>query len=321
MVTLGPVKLVSAPIEAAMDQAAKAAREYAGATRPNPPVGAAALDASGQILSVQAHTRAGEPHAEARVLADLKARGLSAHTIVVTLEPCNHQGRTPPCAQAILGTPTIRRVVFACRDPNKLASGGAEVLRAAGLEVIEEPHEASRLLLQPFSQWITTGKPWIVLKTALDRNGSMIPPKGQKTFTSEDSLRFAHQLRKESDAIITGSGTVLTDDPSFTVRLVPDHPGKRRFVALLDRRKRVSQAWIDAASQRGLDVFRVGSIEEAILELGSRSVLQALVEAGPTLTNAFLSGCLWNRHVVIQQGRPGEPDRIQDQCSQGSSKV
>jgi diaminohydroxyphosphoribosylaminopyrimidine deaminase/5-amino-6-(5-phosphoribosylamino)uracil reductase len=309
-----------------MKLATDLARQWMGATSPNPPVGAVALDASGTVLSVQAHKKAGEPHAEALVLADLRARGLlaSLHTLVVTLEPCNHQGRTPPCTAAIMQAASLKKVVYALKDPNpKVAGGGAEALKKHGIAVEERPTPAARELLEPFSHWSRTGKPWVVVKTALDVSGSMIPPPGKKTFTQESSIRFAHILRRESDAIITGSGTILADDPSFTVRLVPDHPGKRRWLAVLDRRRRVPESWLERARERGLDPLRFETPEEALAGLGARGALQALVEAGPTLSAAFLAqnahasrehspGCLWNRHVIVQQGEPGTQDEIRD---------
>jgi diaminohydroxyphosphoribosylaminopyrimidine deaminase/5-amino-6-(5-phosphoribosylamino)uracil reductase len=303
----------------ALKEAATLARGFMGATSPNPPVGAAALDGTGRILSVQAHRKAGQPHAEALVLEDLRVRGLlpSLHTMVVTLEPCNHQGKTPPCTGALLQVPSLKKVIFALRDPNpKVAGGGAEALKKAGLEVEELTVPAARELLEPFSHWSRTGKPWVVVKTALDASGSMIPPPGKKTFTQESSIRFAHVLRRESDAILTGSGTILADDPKFTVRLVPDHSGKRRWLAVLDRRKRVPERWLEQARERGLDPIRFETPEEALAELGSKGCLQVLVEAGPTLSRAFLEtaggGCLWNRHVIVQQGEPGVPDEIRD---------
>src|SRR4029079_2324066 len=135
-----------------------------------------------------------------------------------------------------MGVTSLKRVVYAVKDPNpKVAGGGAEALRSNGLEVLEHPTAEAADLIAPFCRLVRSGKPWVVVKQALSRAGSMVPPPGQKTFTSEGSLLLAHRLRKESDAIITGSGTILADDPLFTVRRVPDHPGKRRFLALLDR--------------------------------------------------------------------------------------
>ena len=293
------------------------AERFVGATAPNPPVGAAALDANGKILAVSAHERAGTAHAEARVLEECRARGILGQvtTLVVTLEPCNHTGRTPPCTEAILAT-GIRRVVFGVADPNpRVAGGGAARLRAVGLEV-EEFRGRARVraeeLLAPFRHWVTTGLPYVTVKTAHLPDGSMIPPAGQKTFTSESSLRFAHELRRRADAILTGSGTILADDPSFTVRLVSDHPGKRRWLVILDRRGRVSAEWRARAEARGFRVLVATDYREALRRLGSAGVLEVLVEAGPTLSSALLrgedGGCLWQRHVVIHSG---DPDRIE----------
>ncbi|HUP55931.1 MAG TPA: bifunctional diaminohydroxyphosphoribosylaminopyrimidine deaminase/5-amino-6-(5-phosphoribosylamino)uracil reductase RibD [Bdellovibrionota bacterium] len=301
-------------ISEAMDLAVERAREHVGATSPNPPVGAVALDSSGALLATGAHVKAGLGHAEARLLAELREKGIlaRAHSVVVTLEPCNHQGRTPPCSEALLAA-GIRRVVYACKDPNpRVAGDGAGHLRRAGLEVEELAHEGASRLIQPFTRWVTSGRPWVVVKTALDAEGSMIPPPGMKTFTSEASLELAHRLRRESDAIITGSGTILADQPEFTVRRVPDHPGKRRWLMLLDRRGRVPESYLALARSRGFEPRRAVSPEEALDFLGSQGCLQALVEAGPLVTEAFVAGCLWDRRVVIKRGSTGQEDSVEE---------
>jgi diaminohydroxyphosphoribosylaminopyrimidine deaminase/5-amino-6-(5-phosphoribosylamino)uracil reductase len=328
---------VKSALQAAIDKA----REFVGATAPNPPVGAVALDAQGQALSIQAHERAGTGHAEAKVIADLRQRGLleQVHTLFVTLEPCNHQGRTPPCVDAILGA-GIRHVVYGARDPNpRVAGQGADRLRAAGVDVRElSAHEADseeaalaqacRELIQPFAHWALTGRPWVVVKTAhqaappstsreslLD---SMIPPLGQKTFTSPSSLRLAHELRRRADAILTGSGTVLADHPAFTIRHVEDHAIvvqglKKRRLVILDRRGRVSKDWIQDSEQRGFEVWVRHDLEQALNELGKAGALEVLVEAGPELSSFILESPLWNQHVLITLGNPpGSPDTIKN---------
>jgi diaminohydroxyphosphoribosylaminopyrimidine deaminase / 5-amino-6-(5-phosphoribosylamino)uracil reductase len=301
----------------AMRLAIEEASRFVGATSPNPPVGAAALDREGAVLGVQAHQLAGTGHAEARLLRDCAERGLSGRveTVVVTLEPCNHQGRTGPCTEAILALPSVRRVVFGARDPNpKVKGGGAERLKQAGLETLsleESSHplaDACRELIRPFRHWVTTGLPWVTVKTARTAEGSMIPPPGRKTFTSPDSLKLAHELRRRADAIITGSGTILADRPELTVRLVPDHPGKRRWLVVLDRRGRVPADWLKEAEARGFRPVTGLGFEEALRFLGSEGALEALVEAGPGLSGAVLSTPLWNDHVVITQGTP---DRVE----------
>jgi len=235
-------------------------------------------------------------------------------TLIVTLEPCNHHGRTPPCADAIIqaaatDAPLLKSVVFGVTDPHEEASGGANSLREAGLQVANAHHEGSRQLLRQFSKFIRTGLPWVTVKTAHRVDGSMIPAPGQKTFTSRSSLELAHQLRKRADAIITGSGTVLADSPEFTVRHVPDHPGKRRKLVIFDRRARVSPSYI-ADRQNRFDVFRTDSFAQVLQTLGDQGCLEALVEAGPTLSESILQSGLWDEHVLISQRR-GDEDRVE----------
>ena len=176
------------------------------------------------------------------------------HTLCVTLEPCNHQGRTPPCTEAIIES-GIRHVAVGTRDPNPhVKGGGIERLQQAGVDVVCGVNEEEcKQLIAPFAYSVQTGKPWITIKRAFDAKGSPIPPPGQKTFTSPESLKLAHQLRKKSDAIMAGSGTILVDDPLFTVRYVPDHENKRRRLAIIDRRRRVPQNYLAEAAGRGLD--------------------------------------------------------------------
>jgi diaminohydroxyphosphoribosylaminopyrimidine deaminase/5-amino-6-(5-phosphoribosylamino)uracil reductase len=302
-------------IKRAMQRALEAAREFLGATSPNPAVGAALLGEDGRILAVAAHERAGGPHAEPAVLEKARKNGVlhQACALVVTLEPCNHHGRTPPCTEAILAVPGLRRVVLGTTDPNpRVAGGGALRLREAGLEVVTGVLEQEcRELIRSFAWHSRTGRPWVTLKTAWNDQGSMIPAPGSRTFTGPEALRRAHELRRRADAILTGSGTVLADDPGFTVRLVPDHPGKRRWLVVLDRRGQIPESWLEQAQKRGLDPLQASSLEEALDILGKRGALEVLVEAGPQLSSALLAGGLWNEHVRITQSRA--PDgRLED---------
>lgn len=302
--------------------AIRIAGTFRGATAPNPPVGCVVLDAEGRSLAVAAHERAGQPHAETAGLAICRRQATidRIRTVVVTLEPCNHWGRTPPCAEAILGTPA-RTVWFGSTDPNPRAGGGAARLRAAGLDVIElaacsDPTAAElaaecRSLVAPFAKRILSGKPWVTVKQALDRQGSMIPPPGRKTFTSPDSLTFAHALRKRADAILTGSGTILADQPEFTVRHLVDHPGKRRRLAVLDRRGRVSPSYIAGAAELGFDVSIEQDLETALDQLGREGMLEVLVEAGPRVTESVLDCDLWDEHVIIRKHAGGLADEAE----------
>jgi diaminohydroxyphosphoribosylaminopyrimidine deaminase/5-amino-6-(5-phosphoribosylamino)uracil reductase len=292
-------------------------------------VGAAALDAQGRILGLNAHERAGTAHAEAGLLTRLRDEGKldQVHTLLVTLEPCNHTGRTPPCTQAILDA-GVRRVIYGAPDPNpRVAGGGAQALRQAGVDVrlVGEMTEmgdpspgpddlALRAdcadLIAPFAKWSRTRLPWITVKTA-EHEGSMIPPAGQKTFTSESSLRMAHELRRRADAILTGSGTVLADDPEFTVRRVTDHAAvtqglKPRKLVVLDRRGRVPAEWLKKAENRGFEVWVRRDAREAVAELGASGALEILVEAGPAVSGYFLSQSLWDEHVLIRTANLGD---------------
>lgn len=302
-------------IQVSLDAAVAAAQRFRGSTSPNPPVGACALDREGTILGVRAHERAGEPHAEALLLQDLaRDPRLLARldTLVVTLEPCNHAGRTPPCTQAIFQARTqgapLRRIVFGTADPNpSVAGGGAATLRSQGFEVSNLEDSRCRTLIAPFAKRVLRGLPWVTLKIALNAQGSMIPPQGQKTFTQPDSLRLAHELRKRSDAILTGSGTILADHPLFTVREVPDFAGKRRPVVVLDRRGRLAQSDHAAA---WIAQYRIESdLEMALRNLASQGANEVLVEAGPTLSAVVNESPFWDEKVVIQQTKEG-PDQI-----------
>jgi diaminohydroxyphosphoribosylaminopyrimidine deaminase/5-amino-6-(5-phosphoribosylamino)uracil reductase len=285
------------------------AAEYEGATAPNPPVGCVILDVDGNELAIAAHQKAGQPHAEALAIQKCREAGLieRIHTLIVTLEPCNHQGRTPACTNAILATPA-KHVWIGASDPNShVKGGGAAYLSALGLEVrfwSELDHRSAlraQRLIAPFAKYQKSGWPWVTVKQALNIHGAMIPPLGEKTFTSEASLIYAHQLRKRADAIISGSGTVLADAPLFTVRRVADFAGKRRTLVLMDRRQRIPSEYITAATARGFDVMRCGSITEALQRLGDAGAMEVLVEAGPQLMAAVLSSGLWDEHILIKQ--------------------
>lgn len=309
-------------IAQAFARALELARAYEGATAPNPPVGCVLLDAAGIELAYGAHRRAGTPHAEAMAIAAARQSGVvgKIHTAVVTLEPCTHHGRTPPCAEALLATPA-RHIWIACRDPNPKVGSGVERLIAEGRRVrmlADLPHpDASTLaddaerLIAPFCKHALTGLPFITVKQALSNAGSMIPPPGRKTFTAHSSLVLAHSLRRRADAILTGSGTALADDPHFTVRLVADHPDKQRLLVILDRRRRVSPDYLAAARRRGFVVHLEDDLHAALAMIGASGAMEVLVEGGPSLTRSVLETALWDELVLIEQaGDPGGTDRV-----------
>ena len=305
-------------IAAAFSQALAAAQATAGATAPNPSVGCVLLDRAGNTLITAAHPGAGRPHAEALAIALARDAGLvdQIATIVVTLEPCHHHGRTGPCTAAILTTPA-REVWYAMPDPNAVASGGAVALALAGLQVralcdLRHPDTPNLLadaarLLAPFATRVQQGRPFVTVKQAVNSAGSMIPLPGQKTFTGAEALTLAHQLRRRADAILTGSGTVLADKPEFTVRRVPDIPGKARLLCILDRRGRVDGAYLAEATRRGFRPFVARDLASALTDLAAQGCNEVLVEAGPTLIQSIRILGLWDEWVLIEQGNP---DRI-----------
>ena len=311
-------------IAEAFRQALVAAEAFLGATAPNPPVGCAALDADGAILAVAAHQFAGGEHAEVAALAACRAKGQldRLDTLVVTLEPCNHHGRTPPCVGAIVGS-GANTVWIGASDPNPaVAGGGAASLALAGLTVgivADLPHpkaadlaqQAARLIA-PFATRSRLGRPWLTLKQALTADGGMIPPPGSKTFTSEASLTQAHGLRRRADAIITGSGTILADVPLFTVRRGGDPRRTPRRLAILDRRRRTPDAYLESARGRGFQVSLHDDIPGLLADLAAGGALEALVECGPTLLDAFLTADAWDERVTFRQSPdPGDPDSVE----------
>jgi diaminohydroxyphosphoribosylaminopyrimidine deaminase/5-amino-6-(5-phosphoribosylamino)uracil reductase len=302
----------------AFQMALAEASRFRGATSPNPPVGAVALSATGEILALSAHERAGTAHAEARALATLSESQLfQLDTLFITLEPCNHQGRTPPCTEAILrafqAQPRLK-VVYGVSDPNpRVEGGGGKRLRAEGVQVSclaeTDPENLivneCRELIEAFTKYSRTGVPWVTVKTAWNAQGTMIPPAGQKTFSSPESLKLAHELRKRADAIITGSGTVIADSPEFTVRYVtdhPPHPEKKRLLTVLDRRGRVAADWYAARKSQGFEIIACPNdldFLDFLRVLGRQGVLEVLVEAGPKLSGWILENGLWDEHVRI----------------------
>jgi len=309
---------------AALDEACR----YVGATAPNPPVGCALLDHTGEILVVAAHHRAGTLHAEARALAEAKEHGLydRIHTAIVTLEPCAHFGRTPPCSIALRESPA-REVWIGAADPNPVATGGAAILaREPGTRIVRwlgsypalaTYRQECDALIAPFARRVTTGCAWMTVKQALDVNGQMIPPFGQVTFTSTESLRLAHRLRRATDAIVTGAGTILADRPRFTVRHVADHPERaRRLLVVCDRRGRIDTSTCDALAANGFDLRLTDTLEDVPAMLGAAGVNWAMVEGGPGLVESISNLGLWDDWLTISRRATGS-----DQISQRARGV
>jgi len=202
-----------------MTLALREARKGRGRTSPNPAVGAVIVR-DGEVVARGYHRRAGLPHAEVEALTRVGHR-CPGGTLYVTLEPCNHVGRTPPCTQAILSS-GIRRVVVGMKDPNpRVAGGGCAFLRSHGLDVTEDVLESEcRRLIEDFLVYVTQGRPFVSAKSAMTLDGWTATSTGHSQWiTSEASRAFVHHLRDRVDAVMVGVGTVLADNPSLTARL------------------------------------------------------------------------------------------------------
>ena len=313
--------LALAHIRAGFRAAIARAVETLGATAPNPSVGCALLDAEGKILTVGVHPGAGQPHAEAQALAQAREAGVlgQARVAVVTLEPCNHTGRTPPCSEALRNSP-VQEVWIGARDPNPQASGGADRLRQAPgskrVTLLSERADMYDLamdceaLLAPFASRVVRHRPWLSVKQALDERGSMIPPAGRTTFTSDASLDLAHRLRRATDAIVTGIGTVLADRPRFTVRRVADHERSTpRVLAVCDRHGRLPEDWRRDMKHAGFEVVICPELLAVPAMLADRGVNWALIEGGPALLKAVSEADLWDDWLIIR--KDGLSDRIE----------
>ncbi|MCL2781585.1 MAG: bifunctional diaminohydroxyphosphoribosylaminopyrimidine deaminase/5-amino-6-(5-phosphoribosylamino)uracil reductase RibD [Actinomycetia bacterium] len=261
-----------------------------GRTSPNPPVGAVILAANGSLVGQGATRPPGGPHAEVVALADAgrKARG---GTAVVTLEPCAHTGRTGPCVEALLAAGIVR-VVYAVDDPNPVAAGGADRLRAAGVDVVAgvARRQAADGALRPWLHALATGRPFVTWKFAATLDGRVAAADGSARWISGAGSRAdAHALRAIVDAILVGSGTVLADDPRLTARdangrLVARQPLR----VVLDRRHRVPQsaAVLDRAAETLL--LDTAAPRFALKALHDRGARHVLLEGGPTLAGAFV---------------------------------
>ena len=257
-------------------------------TGPNPRVGCVLLRPDGSVLAEGFHRGAGTPHAEVDALAraGTDARGATA---VVTLEPCNHSGRTGPCAQALVEA-GIRRVVFAQADPNPVAAGGAETLRAAGVDVVGGLlAERAAALNDVWTFAVTHGRPVVTWKAATTLDGRVAAADGtSRWITSPEARADVHELRSVVDAVVVGTGTVAADDPHLAVRRdgapAGGHQPLRVVVGHRDVRPG-SRVLDDAAPTLHL---RTHDPSTVLAELTGRDVQHVLLEGGPTLAAAFV---------------------------------
>lgn len=302
-----------------MRRALELAERGLGAVSPNPLVGAVIVGADGSVLGEGFHARAGELHAEAAALEDARARKADARgaTMYVTLEPCAHEGRQPPCTEAILAA-GIGHVVIASDDPTEKASGrGPGMLRDGGVEVSwAEGAEATaaRLLNQPFRKRARTGRPWVLLKAALTLDGRTATATGDSKWISGDDAReLVHRWRSHLDAVAVGIGTAIADDALLTSRGVgaPKQPTRVVFdssarlplesalvrtateapvIVVAGPEARGQQ--VDALTNAGVEVVVCGGdgpdrVRAALDELGRRDLSSLMLEGGATLAGSF----------------------------------
>ena len=324
----------SAHDHAHMARALQLAARGAYTARPNPMVGCVIAD-GGRVLGEGWHARAGEPHAEVHALRAAGGRAAGA-TAYVTLEPCAHHGRTPPCADALVAA-GITRVVAACRDPfHQVAGQGFAKLQAAGVAVEFGLMEAAaRHLNRGFFSRIELGRPWVRVKLGMSLDGRTALADGSsKWITSEASRADVMRWRARSGAILTGIGTVLADDPRLTVRLDSDEAFIPPLRVVLDERGRLPASaglLTDGAAPTlavhgedmvpdygdEVDAFAVRRVEggldlgAVLAQLGQRGVNELQVEAGATLSGALVSAGLVDELLVYvapvllgERGRP-----------------
>ncbi len=276
-----------------MRRAMALAAEVRSRTAPNPWVGSVVVPAAapGHPGFEGATAPPGGPHAEVTALA---AAGEAAEgaTLYVTLEPCVHHGRTPPCADAIIAA-GVSRVVVGIEDPDPNVAGrGVAALRAAGIEVtVGVVADEVAEQLAPYLKHRTTGRPWVVLKMAASLDARTAAPDGTSQWiTGEEARRDVHVLRSRSDAVLVGAGTVRADDPELTVRLDDGaaHPQPLRVV--------LGRAPEGARVHPALELS--GDLGDVLSELGRRGVLQVLVEGGATVAHDFHAAGLVDRYVL-----------------------
>jgi diaminohydroxyphosphoribosylaminopyrimidine deaminase/5-amino-6-(5-phosphoribosylamino)uracil reductase len=281
-----------------MARAVEAAEVVRGRTAPNPWVGAVVVPTADDRSEWFAGATAppGGGHAEVAALTAAGGRAEGA-TLYVTLEPCAHHGRTPPCTDAILRS-GVGRVVVAMQDPDpKVRGRGLAVLRAAGVDV-EVGVGADRVgeQLAAYVKHRRTGRPWVILKLAATLDGGTAAPDGTSQWiTGAGARRDAHRLRAQSDAVLVGAGTVRADDPALTVRLPPEDILYR---ADSDQPLRVvlGRAAPDAAVQPALELN--GDLGRVLDQLGDRGVVQLLVEGGAIVAHGFHVAGLVDRYVL-----------------------
>lgn len=296
-------------------RALELAKSRRGYCAPNPAVGALIVK-EGVILAEGVHPGCGEPHAEVMAINAMNNKAqTSGATFYISLEPCAHHGRTPPCTEAILAA-GIKRVVYAYRDPNPIVAGeGHAQLKAAGLEVLAVPVAEINEFYQSYAYWLHTRKPWLRAKLAMSLDGKIAGPGGQRvTITGPKLKEHTYRCRRRSDAILTSATTIQNDDPFLDIRLENVIENKRLYI--LDRRLQIpttaaiwqntqpitvfyselNNAKLSEMPQRqGIDYIAISehndqlTLTEILAKIGSDGVHDLWVEAGGKLLSSLLA--------------------------------
>jgi diaminohydroxyphosphoribosylaminopyrimidine deaminase/5-amino-6-(5-phosphoribosylamino)uracil reductase len=297
-----------------------------GQTAPNPMVGAVVVS-DGRVVGEGFHARFGEAHAEVVALGEAGGAAKGA-TLYVSLEPCAHHGKTPPCADAIIRA-GVARVVAAVGDPSREARGGIDKLRAAGvvadLSPVEE-REAAVELNAPFFHAQTSNRPWVTLKLAVSADDRVADPSPEHRWITGESARAeVHRLRANADAIAVGIGTVLADDPSLTVRGVPaPRVAARRVVfdsharipvestlvrtagdtpTIVIARPGADEKAVSTLSSHGVEVVAEPDLDTALVALRAAGVRSLFLEGGARLAGSFLERSVVDRLIIFRSRR------------------
>jgi diaminohydroxyphosphoribosylaminopyrimidine deaminase/5-amino-6-(5-phosphoribosylamino)uracil reductase len=293
---------------AAMRRAIELAALGTATTLPNPVVGCVILDQHGKVVGEGLHHHPGGPHAEVSALTQAGDKAQNA-TAVVTLEPCNHTGRTGPCSQALIKA-GVARVVVAVRDPWPPAAGGINTLEAAGVDVEIGVLEAEATTVnEPWLVAIAKRRPFVTWKFAATLDGRIAARDGSSRWiTSEPARQDVHRLRREVDTMLVGVGTVLTDDPALTARDEGGQPGERQPLRVVadthgrtpaDARVRdgAAETWIATAAEVGIKDGEL-DLDNLMRMLFDRHRRHVMLEGGPTLAAAMVERGLVDRVVA-----------------------
>ncbi len=307
-----------------MRRALAQARKGVGKTSPNPAVGCLIVR-DGQIVGEGWHRKAGTPHAEVHALAMAGEKAAGAD-VYVTLEPCSHHGRTPPCAEALIGA-NVARVFAGMVDPNpKVSGGGVRILEEAGIQVVVGILEREcRALNEAFVKHVTTGLPFVILKSALTLDGKIATAMGDSKWVTNDKSRgYVHKLRAMVDAVLVGVGTVAADDPQLTAR-IPGGKDPLRVVvdsglrfprnAQMLRSQSPAGTLVATVSRDGTAIHELASLGAEILpcrerdgrvdlrdllaQLGARGIQSLLLEGGGVLAGEALRQGLVDKFLLF----------------------